>query len=401
MQEQWQWQQEGTSWRGVGIYHITLTVTSREPLLGKLIIPDNDPLHARVEQTPLGRAILECQRSIPLFHPEIQILQYSLMPDHLHSIWYVRRPMEKSIRYVAQGFWRAAKKAGRAWMYINARLSDGTMNETTLAALSEAPALFGAVPPSGAPASSVSSIAPALSRESSSRESISSRESKNRLFAVLSSLAPPRSRENVLCGLLGVDDYSRLDPLFVKVPFIRPLSRRGQLQSMIHYVQLNPQRLATKRLMPGFFRVQENIVIAGRRYAAVGNILLLQAAHFATVHVRHNLVDMAAQGNNQPLRDYMNGCVVAARNGTVMVSPFISPKEKDIQNVLLKEQHPFIVLADNGFRDYYKPSAHLFDVVAEGRVLIISPWDYEAGKRHITRADCVALNAMADEIADM
>lgn len=423
MQEQWQWQQEGTSWRGVGIYHITLTVTSREPLLGKLVIPDNDPLQARVEQTPLGRAILECQRSIPLFHPEIQILQYSLMPDHLHSIWYVRRPMEKSIRYVAQGFWRAAKKAGRAWTYINAclnaRLSDGTMNETTLAALSEAPALFGAappseasalfgaVPPSGAPAlspseapaSSVSSIAPALSREIS-RE-ISSRESKNRLFAALSSLAPPRSRENVLCGLLGVDDYSRLDPLFVKVPFIRPLSRRGQLQSMIHYVQLNPQRLATKRLMPGFFRVQENIVIAGRRYAAVGNILLLQAAHFATVHVRHNLVDMAAQGNNQPLRDYMNGCVLAARKGTVMVSPFISPKEKDIQNVLLKEQHHFIVLADNGFRDYYKPSAHLFDAVAEGRVLIISPWDYEAGKRHITRADCVALNAMADEIADM
>jgi hypothetical protein len=170
---------------------------------------------------------------------------------------------------------------------------------------------------------------------------------------------------------------------------------------MIHYVQLNPQRLATKRLMPGFFRVQENIVIAGRRYAAVGNILLLQAAHFATVHVRHNLVDMAAQGNNQPLRDYMNGCVVDARKGTVMVSPFISPKEKDIQNVLLKEQHPFIVLADNGFRDYYKPSAHLFDAVAEGRVLIISPWDYEAGKRHITRADCVALNAMADEIAVM
>lgn len=411
MQEQWQWQQEGISWRGVGIYHITLTVTSREPLLGKLVIPDSDPLQARVEQTALGRAILECQRSIPLFHPEIQILQYSLMPDHLHSIWYVRRPMEKSIRYVAQGFWRAAKKAGRAWTYINARqnarlnarLSDGTMNEITLAALSEASALspseasalFGAVPSSEASASSVSSIAPALSRE------ISSRESKNRLFAALSSLAPPRSRENVLCGLLGVDDYSRLDPLFVKVPFIRPLSRRGQLQSMIHYVQLNPQRLATKRLMPGFFRVQENIVIAGRRYAAVGNILLLQAAHFATVHVRHNLVDMAAQGNNQPLRDYMNGCVVAARKGTVMVSPFISPKEKDIQNVLLKEQHPFIVLADNGFRDYYKPSAHLFDAVAEGRVLIISPWEYEAGKRHITRADCVALNAMADEIAVM
>ena len=62
-------------------------------------------------------------------------------------------------------------------------------------------------------------------------------------------------------------------------------------------------------------------------------------------------------------------------------------------------QHPYIVLADNGFRDYYKPPADIFDAVAAGRVLLLSPWEYDAGKRHISRADCVALNAMAEEIA--
>jgi hypothetical protein len=168
---------------------------------------------------------------------------------------------------------------------------------------------------------------------------------------------------------------------------------------MISYVQLNPQRLATKRLMPGFFRVQQGVTIAGRTYASVGNIGILQAAHFAAVHVHHEWVDAAAQGHPQALRNYMNGCVLAARKGTVMVSPFISPKEKDVLNVLLAEQHPIIVLADNGFRDYYKPSAHLFDAVAGGRALILSPWEYDANKRHISRADCVALNAMAEEIA--
>ena len=56
-------------------------------------------------------------------------------------------------------------------------------------------------------------------------------------------------------------------------------------------------------------------------------------------------------------------------------------------------------LADNGFRDYYKPSGVLFEAVAAGCVLILSPWAYDAGKRHISRADCVALNAMAEEIA--
>ena len=33
----------GWDYRGRGIYHVTLTVSSREPLLGTLVIPDNDP----------------------------------------------------------------------------------------------------------------------------------------------------------------------------------------------------------------------------------------------------------------------------------------------------------------------------------------------------------------------
>lgn len=42
----------------------------------------------------------------------------------------------------------------------------------------------------------------------------------------------------------------------------------------------------------------------------------------------------------------------------------------------------------------------LFDACAAGRLLILSPWPYDGGKRHISRADCVALNAMAEEICN-
>ena len=83
----------------------------------------------------------------------------------------------------------------------------------------------------------------------------------------LSLFAAAASRENPLRQLLDGETYSSLDPIFREMPFIRPLSRRGQLQTMIRYVQLNPQRLATKRLMPGFFHVQRGIAIAGRTYA--------------------------------------------------------------------------------------------------------------------------------------
>jgi hypothetical protein len=34
--EIWHWQEAGTAWKGVGIYHVTLTIPSRQPLLGTL-----------------------------------------------------------------------------------------------------------------------------------------------------------------------------------------------------------------------------------------------------------------------------------------------------------------------------------------------------------------------------
>ena len=116
------------------------------------------------------------------------------------------------------------------------------------------------------------------------------------------------------------------------------------------------------------------------------------------VHVRRTMVEEAEHGDNRRLRDYMNGCVIAARNGAVMVSPFISPKEKEVMEVLLKEGLPFIYIADNGFRDYYKPQDSLFDAVARKQVLILSPWEYAPQKKHVTRAECVEMNKMAEEI---
>ena len=65
--------------------------------------------------------------------------------------------------------------------------------------------------------------------------------------------------------------------------------------------------------------------------------------------------------------------------------------------ISIKDNELDILLADNGF-EYYKLSDNLFDTCAEGRLLILSPWQYDAGKHHISRADCQALNAMAEEI---
>ena len=327
-EDKWHWQ-TGRIWRGVGIYHVTMVVPSRMPLLGDLIIPNDNPEEAYVTRKELGEAIVKLMFMIPDYHPEVEIVQFCLMPDHIHFILRVTRTMEKGIASVVRGFWQGAKKAGNLY---------------------------------------ASSVFPNSIRSDSQ----------------------PRS------------DEQPWDPIFTEKPFIRPMSRRGQLQSMIRYVQMNPQRLATKRLMPGYFCVQEGIEIAGRTYSGVGNIKLLLSERFAPVHVRHTWVEEAEQhGDNTHLRNYMNGCVLAARQGSVMVSPFISPQEKMVQQVLLKEGHPFVYIADNGFRNYYKPTDALFDAVAEGKVLILSPWPYDPKKKRVTMAECAQMNKMAEEISEV
>lgn len=65
--EHWQWQEPGTAWKGAGLYHITLTVTDRQPLLGMLDIPDSNPAKARVSRSAFGDALVDCLMSIPVF----------------------------------------------------------------------------------------------------------------------------------------------------------------------------------------------------------------------------------------------------------------------------------------------------------------------------------------------
>ena len=113
-QKKWQWQEPGTAWKGVGLYHITLTIPDRQPLLGTLDIPDGDPTKTAVRRTPLGNSLVDCLLDIPNHHPEVQVLHFCLMPDHLHAVLYVRRTMPTGIKGMVRGFWQGVKKLGRA-----------------------------------------------------------------------------------------------------------------------------------------------------------------------------------------------------------------------------------------------------------------------------------------------
>ena len=226
-EDQWKWQEPGTAWRGVGIYHITLTVPSRQPLLGTLVIPDNDPSQARVKRTALGNAVVDELYVMCRHYPDIRIFQFCLMPDHLHAVIQVTKVMETSIRSVVRGYWQGVKKLGRAYtLAVSPELNSGTTDQGKTTTAGQ---------------------------------------------------GTTKAARQGMTKAAGQGSGGWAFPVFTERPFIRPLSRRGQLQTMMHYVRMNPQRLATKRLMPGFFRVQKDINIGGLSFDGVGNVALLHA----------------------------------------------------------------------------------------------------------------------------
>ena len=169
------------------------------------------------------------------------------------------------------------------------------------------------------------------------------------------------------------------------------LRTRGQLQHMIAYIQDNPRRLAIKTLHRDLFTIQRGKEYAGTAFDTLGNISLLDR-ELQAVHV-------GSRWSAEEKRNYKNGCILAARQGIVLIGAFISEDEKAVKRVALEEKLPMIQLQENGFPELYKPAGEFFDACAEGRLLLMAPWPYHARRHTISREQCKALNLMAEQLA--
>ena len=116
-------------------------------------------------------------------------------------------------------------------------------------------------------------------------------------------------------------------------------------------------------------------------------------------------------------KEYMNGCILSARKGTVLIGAFINEYEKQVRDEALHESLPVIQLCYEQFSNLYKPSGNLFDACTMGHLLLLHEEDVSAttptarptapslrnpyweSLRKITREQCKALNALAEELA--
>lgn len=171
------------------------------------------------------------------------------------------------------------------------------------------------------------------------------------------------------------------------------LWRYEQLERWRQYLADNPRRLLLKREHPDLFRVQRNLVAGGQTFSAIGNRFLLECPLRMQVQCSRRLTESNIE---KEMQRYLS----AARSGAVLASPAISPGEKAVMRAAFDEKLPIILLQDNGFTDLAKPGGARFDACAEGRLLILAPWEQHNDKRTITRGQCQSLNELTRIICE-
>ncbi len=391
-------------YRGRSIYLITLEVAGRRPLLGR-IVTGLRPTHRTGEtqgeghrtggaaagpETPLsvsglGEAVLKAVNA-PLFEPSelgrrvaeefmkigehvpgVKPLLAQAMPDHFHGILFVTREIGRPLGSIMAGFKGKCSQVARA-------LTRGAPNEQGLTP--RAPDPQGLT--RGAPDSRASGGA-----------------------AVTPSLWEP-----------GYHD--------------RILTSEGQLEKMVRYVIDNPRRAALRLAHRDLFTGVRRLSANGRAFEAYGNGFLLQRAEIAQVQCsrrffafrreeKRGLATGAAKRYRVTRETAFEtpefaakkaALFEAAKNGAALCSPCVSDGEKAIAYAAVDAGYPLIVLRSEPFPPRFKPSGRFFDACAEGRLLMLRPLALTRGApnpqglkpAHITRAECLALNAIVAEI---
>lgn len=165
------------------------------------------------------------------------------------------------------------------------------------------------------------------------------------------------------------------------------------LDDVYKYIKHNPYRLAVRKFHSEFFRKERNIFIDKREVQAYGNLFLFRNP-FKISLVVHRTDD------EKIIARKLEMCLYYAENGGVVVSAFISAKEKEIRRQVENAGGRIIIIQDRPFSDRGKPAAHDFALCCDGRLLIISPLDYLNLPRaeHPPRWQCLDMNGLGEKL---
>lgn len=181
-----------------------------------------------------------------------------------------------------------------------------------------------------------------------------------------------------------------LESLFERDFYDRILRLNQSLDLVFQYIRQNPYRLLVRRYYPEYFRRVNNLFVYRQQaWQAYGNMHLL-ANPFKEAVICHR----ADAGSDK--EKLLEMCwMYAAGNGGVLVSPFISAKEKAIRDKADAIGSKIILISNEAFGEIYKPGGRNFQLCEEGRLLVIAP----EKTLPASRSSFLLMNALAEWIS--
>ena len=170
--------------------------------------------------------------------------------------------------------------------------------------------------------------------------------------------------------------------------------REGAKDAFYNYISDNPRRYLIKKHYPEYFYHKLMIDIEGRYCGLYGNMFLLDHPLKAAVKISRRKERTPELAQKTGLWEEV------LRSQGVLVSPFINPEEKKYYERAISSDTGIILIVNYTFSDRSKPYKKLFDLCAEGKLLIISTEQY-LREQKITYPEAQYLNRIAAAIAQL
>lgn len=373
-----------------GYFFITLNTRNYAPILsfimGRPDAPDDAPDAPACEYTELGRKVMAVWQTVPRFHPQVEIIAAEAMPDHFHGLLRLLPGNRKHLGRMVNGFmiacthdywdtldikWRDMKKdpnksdrdASRDWYDRDHTCSF------------RGPSLF--------------------VRGYNDMEAVTPEQVQTKLRYIRE-----QARRALIKGTLR--DRFLVHRSCTARGWTLDTIRRGLCAD--RFYAHNPDRLEhiLRSLLPRIPMLPAIVSASPSASSSASSPKpLLSYVGCSALLSAERKLPLVCHRSDAPFFERQRDAVLrAAREGAVIVSAFVSPKEREIGRLLLMEQLPVIEVCDNGFGDRYKPSGKSFYACAENRLVQISPWNYEyCPDLAVNREVCLVMNELARVIA--
>ena len=405
-----------------GIYHITIHVAENmgQPLgyvEGSLQMTDDSQNGPHVALTPVGNMVREeLLNSITANYRMITVDTFVIMPDHLHALIDVTAPIVSKngrpthLGQVIAGFKKGCNR--RYWAMTGQAIPTGEPPSTRMSS--------GAMVSSGSPVSMVSGGSSASMVSGGSSASMVPNGSS---ASMVSGGSPARNEKRVpssgTTGRLPLFAYGYCD--------VQPITPE-QLATQRTYIKGNPrsrllrssQRATLTTYRTGYITALSPSALRGYLQRECPSTQVTPDA-LAAIECRLLLADGKVSCDTYGNRQLLNNCLLPvvchrkdtqrftvqkarcmeeAARGAVLVSACISPREREIINESVNHGFPVILIADNGFPERYHPSTERIYLCADGRLLLVTPWQYQyRGKNEqITVPFCKAMNCVVQAL---